>query len=69
MGVMKEGMTDFNSTQQNLVNAVGNHMAKSSEVTKDDLYNFMKEFQLELKKNSYGYEGSSSLLTPFDRRE
>jgi hypothetical protein len=51
--LIKKEVHGLKSGQTNIVNALGNHMAKDKSVTKDDLLEFMREFQYEQeKKNS-----------------
>jgi hypothetical protein len=39
----------------NLVTALGNYMIKDSTVTKQDFWNFMRQFQIETEKKNYNY--------------
>jgi hypothetical protein len=52
VGEIKDDMKELRMGQKNIVNALGDHMAKDKTVTKDDMINFMRQFQIELKKNS-----------------
>jgi uncharacterized protein YukJ len=51
--VIKADVKGLKSGQNNIVNALADHMSKDKGVTKDDLLNFMRQFQIETeKKNS-----------------
>ena len=43
-------MGELKSGQKKIVTALGEHMAKDKSVTKDDLLNFMRQFQMENEK-------------------
>jgi hypothetical protein len=51
--LIKKDVSVLRSGQSNIVTALGNHMAKDKSVTKQDLLDFMRQFQYEQeKKNS-----------------
>ena len=54
---IKSDIGELKGGQKKIVNALGDHMAKDKSVTKDDLLNFLRQFQYEQekKKSMTGY--------------
>lgn len=48
---LKKGQDELSKGQKSLVNSFGKHLSQDKSVTKDDLWEFMKEFQYEQKKS------------------
>jgi len=57
---IRRDLNAVKSDQTKIINSLVIHLSKDQNVTKEDLLNFMKDFQTELKKNN----GSSMLLIP-----
>jgi hypothetical protein len=49
--VVKGDILELKTGQRNIVNGLAIHLAKDKSVTKDDLLEFMRQFQNEVKKN------------------
>ena len=52
---IKKDIKGLKTGQTNLVNSLADHMSKDKSVTKDDLINFMRQFQLEQEKKNIDY--------------
>jgi hypothetical protein len=51
--IIKKELRGLKTGQNNIVDALANHMSKDKSVTKQDLLDFMRQFQMEQeKKNS-----------------